>query len=279
MFTEQPTLLHVLLAKLGHDGAALPPVTDSAVRFIEPAEVRPDAFFEAPDVPWIGVEVQGTEDDAKRRRWPLLVAIKLDQSTIMGDLVVITHSRALGKWARTCVVHRGPRGTVLTLKPVVLVIDGSRVEDLLDPKHPALALVAAWAMQDRHGPKAQAVVRRALDLAATVPEDQRVGLTRAILGVLNEAMLAVVRRWTMDFTKIPEGPVVKAFKDEGRAEGRVEGQRSTLLRLLARRGLSVSPAQKAKIESELREAVLTEWLDRVIDAPSVGQVLGAAPSA
>ncbi|MEI7894998.1 MAG: hypothetical protein WCI05_18020, partial [Myxococcales bacterium] len=160
MFTEQPTLLHVLLAKLGHDGAALPPVTDSAVRFIEPAEVRPDAFFEAPDVPWIGVEVQGTEDDAKRRRWPLLVAIKLDQSTIMGDLVVITHSRALGKWARTCVVHRGPRGTVLTLKPVVLVIDGSRVEDLLDPKHPALALVAAWAMQDRHGPKAQAVVRR-----------------------------------------------------------------------------------------------------------------------
>ena len=114
MFTEQPTLLHVLLAKLGHDGAALPPVTDSAVRFIEPAEVRPDAFFEAPDVPWIGVEVQGTEDDAKRRRWPLLVAIKLDQSTIMGDLVVITHSRALGKWARTCVVHRGPRGTVLT---------------------------------------------------------------------------------------------------------------------------------------------------------------------
>ena len=158
---------------------------------------------------------------------------------------------------------------------MVLVIDGSRVEDLLDPKYPALALVAAWAMQDRHGPKAQAVVRRALDLAATVAEDQRVGLTRAILGVLNEAMLAVVRRWTMDFTKIPEGPVVKAFKDEGR----VEGQRSTLLRQLARRGLPVSPAEKAKIESELREAVLTEWLDRVIDAPSVGQILKAAPSA
>jgi hypothetical protein len=89
----------------------------------------------------------------------------------------------------------------------------------------------------------------------------------------------------MDFSKLPEGPVVKAFKDEGRREGlrkglrkgRRRGMQTTLLRLLEKRGFSVSPEQKAKIESEMHEAVLSGWVDRVLDASSVDQVLGANP--
>jgi hypothetical protein len=90
---EQPELLHVLLAKFGHDGPKLPAVIDSAVRFIEPAEIRPDALFEGPEIPWMGLEVQGDKDEDKHRSAISVGAFKLfgGGSTKQGAGIVVGH--------------------------------------------------------------------------------------------------------------------------------------------------------------------------------------------
>jgi hypothetical protein len=136
----------------------------------------------------------------------------------MGDLVVVTHSAATAAWARTVAHHRGPLGTEFRLTPVVVELTGANVERLLDPARPELALVAAWAMQDRHGEEARAVVRRALALAASLTEPTRRRQTGAILNVLSEQMREILQGETMDLTKLPEGPLVKLLKTEGKTE-------------------------------------------------------------
>ena len=59
------------------------------------------------------------------------------------------------------------------------------------------------------------------------------------------------------------------LKDEGRAEGRAE----SLLRLLARRGFTVSAADREQIMNCRDEDVFGRWLDRLFDAQSLADVL------
>ncbi len=73
-------------------------------------------------------------------------------------------------------------------------------------------------MQDRHGEEARTVVRRALALTAGLPEPARSWQTGAILNVLSDQMREVLREETMDLNMLPEGPLVKLLKTEGKAE-------------------------------------------------------------
>ncbi len=96
-------MLHVLLAKFGHDGPKLPAVIDSAVRFIEPAEIRPDALFEGPEIPWMGLEVQGDKDEDKHRSAISVGAFKLfgGGSTKQGAGIVVGSLDIGGETARS----------------------------------------------------------------------------------------------------------------------------------------------------------------------------------
>src|SRR5690348_11685678 len=64
---------------------------DSAVRVVDPAEVRLDLVFTADDgESWVLVEVQLDEDKVKARKWPLAVAALWNERGVPGDLIVIT---------------------------------------------------------------------------------------------------------------------------------------------------------------------------------------------
>jgi hypothetical protein len=276
---EDPHLLPTLLDALGLPSPSQPLAgVDSTVRWMDPVEVRPDGLSSTGAEGWFATEVQCERDDDKARRWPLLAAVLLDEHRTMGDIVVLTHRRSIGAWARTVAMHRGPLGTRLTVEPVVVLVTDDEVERLLDPAHPKLALVAAWAMHERHGASAQQVVRRALDLARELEEPRRTELVNGILNVLGERMRAMVEADEMDFTKLPEGPLVKLLKAEGRAEGRVEGRaehaRNAVLKLATRRALVVTDTDRARIEAETDLAVLDAWLERVLDATSMAGVFG-----
>lgn len=247
-FQEDPELLRALLLALELPTPSEPlTIVDSNVRFADPKEVRPDALALVVSTrpSWIAAEVQGDPDPSKARRWPLLAGILLDEHGTMGDLVVVTHSAATAAWAQTVACHRGPLGTEFRLTPVVVELTGANVERLLDPARPELALVAAWAMQDRHGEEARAVVRRALALAASLSEPTRTRQTGAILNVLSEQMREILQEETMDLTKLPEGPLVKLLKTEGKAE---------LLHAQAamRLGRELSPVESAALDARIQ---------------------------
>jgi hypothetical protein len=98
--------------------------------------------------------------------------------------------------------------------------------------HPELAVVATWAVSHRHGPKAKAVVMRALEVTEHLPV------------VLQETQLHP--------DKIPMSPAALRFKAalqaEGVAKGLAEGARKALFTLLRTRGLSATAEEQVVVE-------------------------------
>jgi hypothetical protein len=99
--------------------------------------------------------------------------VLLDQMGALGDVIVITAKRAVAKWARTVAHVATPLGTRLELTPVVLYVSPEMSERLLSEAHPELAVIAVWAIVGRHGPAAQRVVKRALEVTRTLPAQLR----------------------------------------------------------------------------------------------------------
>src|SRR5262245_34666751 len=65
----------------------------------------------------------------------------------------------------------------------------------------------------------------------------------------------------------------RALKDEGRDEGRLAEARSAVRRVLARRGLPLSPEDDARIEACTVLATLERWLGEAVVAPSAAEAL------
>lgn len=162
---DRPALLADLFQRLtGCSFGAPAEVVDATVRFTRAIEVRPDLLLRSRRPGWVMVEIQNSIDERKRRSWPLAVSVLVHQEKAMGEVIVITASRRVVSWAKRAARFQGELGTRFELTPRVLLLAGRRIEALLDPAHPELALFAAWAVHHRHGPAARRIVARALEL-------------------------------------------------------------------------------------------------------------------
>ncbi len=282
---ERPDLLGLLAERvLGRKLSHTLRLADSTVRVPAPSEVRPDLLFDDDEGRWHAVEVQGEPDPEKLRRWALLCGTLLDQRGCMGDLVVITASRRVARWARRVVDVTGALGTRLAITPVVLLLSRDCVETLLDDRHPELALFAAWAMQRRHGPDARRLVERVLNVTQRLPAPLQQAQRRAILSVLSRRMLAFLEEATMDLEKIPESPAARrvrlkleeldaASEARGRALGGLDAKREALLAILSARRLQPTGAQRARVLGCTRSKTLDRWIVRAATARSAGEFL------
>jgi hypothetical protein len=272
---------------------------DSTVRFVEPAEVRPDLILgRGRRGPWDAIEVQLEVDEDKGRRWFLLAAMLHDQRGCMGDLWVITASRRTATWARAACDAAGRAGTRMRVEPIVLLLGRKEVELLLDDGRPSLAFFAAWAMQRRHGPDAEQVAERAMEVSDRLPH---AALRRRqeldIMGVLNGRLVKKLQETIMDDKRYAESRWVREMrhemfgdheaeflargeargKAEGKAEGEAKGKREALLLVLDGRGLAISRAQRAAILACEDLARLDRWIAASIKAASVQELLAEAP--
>jgi hypothetical protein len=283
---DHPALLSKLVRKVFH--AALDPhlkPIDATLRFANPQEVRPDLVFLGRRPRWLIVELQNSTDPAKRRRWLLAASMLFNDHGEMGDVLVITASRRVARWAARVATARGALGTGLELRPKVLLLAGRTLQALLDPRHPELSFFAAWAMQDRHGPQAQATVRRALKLTEKLRGSLQAKQLHAILNVLNRRMVTFAREVLMNPDETKESPWFRKFRLEleakgeargeakGKAEGKAEGKQEALLVLLSTRELPVSSSQKKQIAACTDLEVLDTWIRRGASADSVAEVL------
>ncbi len=187
MLREQPDLLSALVEKL--TGRALQPglvPVDSTVRFVAPAEVRPDLLL-ADEKDWAMVEVQDQIDPDKQRRWLLAASLLFDQKQTLGDVIVITARKSVARWASTAAQAETARGTRLALWPVVLYVGRDEIDALLSEKTPALAVIAAWAVSHRHGFAALRVVERAIEVTNALPLALQTAQRNAILGLARRA--------------------------------------------------------------------------------------------
>ena len=61
--------------------------------------------------------------------------------------------------------------------------------------------------------------------------------------------------------------------ERGLEEGRMQGHREVLLRLLARAGLRPSPEEVVRIEACAELARLDRWIDQAVTATTVAEAL------
>lgn len=282
---ENPALFAEVLRRIvGTDLPGPIEVIDSNVRFAASLETRPDLVLRTPNATskWTIIELQNRKDESKCRSWPLAVSVLLQRDG-MGDVVVITASRSVAAWARGAAHHRGEQGTSLGLTPVILLLSKAQVAMLLDPARPELAIFAVWAGCRGHGPDAHGVAKRALELTGVLPAPLREAQTRAILALLNQQLAASLKEMAMDVDKIPETKTSRAFRiflekrgEAQEAQGRAEGRRDALLRVLATRGLSPTKAERASIAAITDVAALDRCIEAAVTAASVADVLARA---
>jgi hypothetical protein len=266
-------------------------VGDSAVRSVDPVEVRPDVLLQKGKKrgPWQMIELQRDDDDGKQRRWLLGAAALFDQRGEMGDVFVVTHARATARWARSVATVVGPRGTELSLKPVVILVTREVAERLLATGRPELAVFASWAVHHQRGPKAVGVVQRAFATAQTAKAKAlRDAAIRAIFNMLDGPLREAVHKMMIDFSKIPEGPVHKYIREKfeelgekrgeerGEKRGEKRGEAEALLRVLASRGVAVTAAARKRVLTCESKATLDGWLDRAATATTLAEVFGSA---
>jgi len=269
-----PALLSKLVRKVFH--AALDPQLkpiDATLRFANPQEVRPDLVFLSRRPRWLIVELQNSTDPAKRRRWLLAASMLFNDHGEMGDVLVITASRHVARWAARVATAQGALGTGLELRPKVLLLAGRTLQALLDPRHPELSFFAAWAMQHRHGPQARVIVRRAIKLTGKLRRSLRHKQMRAILNVLNRRMVTFAHEVLMDPDETKESPWFRKFRLELEAKGEARGKQQALLVLLSTRALPVSSSQRKQIAACTDPDVLDTWVRRATSADSVAEVL------
>lgn len=277
---DRPELLSEVLRRLADVRLAGPmQVIDTAVRFTPSMEVRPDLLLSRPPSdsgvsPWLMVEVQNRRDERKGKSWHLAASVLL-QSGIMGDLVVITPSRGVARWAKRVAHHRGELGTRAGLTPVVVHVSKDRLEPLLDKDVPELAVLAVWAGARGDGPEARRVVERAIEVTEELPEPLRDRQVRAILAMLSGRLVDSLTETAMDVNEIPETKAVRRLRlfFEGRAK------REALLRVLAARGLAPTEEDRKQIDAAADPQVLDAWIDRAVTASTVAEVLETTKSA
>ena len=107
---DDPSWLRALLELTGHAPCpATLVVEDSALRVAFPVEVAPDLVLRDGEQ-WVFVEIQRHRDPEKARRWPLAMAAMANRYGPAGELVVITHSASVARWASRAAMH-GTGGT------------------------------------------------------------------------------------------------------------------------------------------------------------------------
>ncbi|MBK8697743.1 MAG: hypothetical protein IPN17_37210 [Deltaproteobacteria bacterium] len=268
---DDPSRLSTLLALTGHAPCSSTlAVEDSALRAAYPIEVTPDLVLRDPiSGHWVLVEVQRQPDEAKARRWFLAMAAMAPQHGPHGELVVVTSSRAVARWALDVANHRRG-GTSWGVTPTVLRLGPKEADALLTSGPPELAVIAAWVMNHRHGPGARP---RAARVSTGREHRQTKQLRRENLVEHPDRaaprIVEKVRRIAMiDINQVPKNPAVEQWAADLRQR---RGARRPVL-LLRLRASPRSRATEARILACMDAPQIERWADRALTATLIDEV-------
>lgn len=99
--------------------------------------------------------MQRQRDEEKARRWLLAMAVMGDRFGPNGELIVITASAAVARWARHVASHK-TGATRWGVVPTVLLMGPAEADAILAKGPPEMAVFAAWVTQGRKGRRALA---------------------------------------------------------------------------------------------------------------------------
>ena len=267
-------------------------LVDVTLNQVRPAEYRADAlvlFSRKKPVFGAIVEVQLRPKKHKRFSWPLYAVGARARERCPFVVLVVTPSAATARWAaRPIELGGGNQYRPLVVGPhgVPKLTDHARAR-----REPQLAILSVMAHGRRKLSTAVAIGVAATKAVLRLPEEQRLLYSLLIAANLSEAARKAIemepglvnyfsQAQRRNFERgIAEGKAQGRAEGEakGRAEGEAKGKAEAVLKILMRRGLTITAAQRRRIVACVDLTTLERWLDRSLSASSVDELL-AAPS-
>jgi hypothetical protein len=285
MFRENPSLAPHLLALLFNVDVpvhAFVRVADSSLDQMLPVEFRADLVLELRNgegavVLSIVLESQRDIDARKKFSWPVYISVARAERESATVVLVIAIDADIAAWA----AEKIDLGLGLALvQPLVLgpatlpvVTDSAMAE-----KEVELAILSAMA--HGNGPHGLAVLQAAFGALGRLDREHAAVYFQIIWDVLREPMRRALEALVMErqtegkatFPPFAER-LIERGKLEGFQDGKLEGLREALLRLVSRAGIALTEDELARIQACDDVATLDRWLDNVLGAKTGVDVL------
>ncbi|GII45863.1 hypothetical protein Psi02_22870 [Planotetraspora silvatica] len=262
-------------------GVQPPPFATAAVESVDfaqlaPVEFRADSVVVLRDAAGgaqlaLIVEVQNRHDSRKRFSWPVYAAALRARLECPTALMVLCPDAAVARWCEQAIAL-GPSGTVTPL-----AVHPGRIPLITDPERaracPELAVLSATAHAERPeiGPALQAMLA-ALD---TLDEDRAKLYLNYVFAVLpsvaRKHLEEIVTTTSHDYEHIAS-QYLSHWVDQGRQEGRAEGEGAAILAVLETRGLEISSDTRDRITRCDDLNMLETWIRRAVTVSSADEL-------
>ncbi len=223
------------------------------------------------------VESQLRTDEQKRVSWPVYVSGERARTGRPTFLVVLVQNEKVERWASQP-IELGHPGFVL--KP--LVVNLNRVPRItreninIGKQFPELAVLSGLA----HGnsPAGPDVILTMHQILSEIASDRVLFYRDYVWNTLSEPIQKAVEalmeaeqfQYKTEFARKYYGQ----GKARGEAQGEAKGKASSILVILAARGLTISDEIRSRITSNTDNALFDEWLRRAATAKTAVEVFG-----
>jgi len=292
MFRANPSLGPHFLATLFH--VEVPPhasvsVVEASLDQLLPIEFRADLVLALRDaagalVMSIILEVQRDKDTDKKYSWPVYLVVERAKKRCPACVLVVAPDAEVAAWAGEP-IDLGVRSVIhpLVLGPSVVPVV---TDEAFAEEEAELAILSA--LSHGNGPRGLDVVQAALAALKRFDQDHTGVYFHLIYKMLREPLQRAVEALIMDKELLAQATwppfLEEAFKKresksklegklEGRLEGKLEGNRETLLRLLKRAAIPLTPEQHDQIQTCADLATLDRWIENVLGAKTAADVL------
>jgi hypothetical protein len=233
------------------------------------------------------VEVQLATDNDKLYSWPFYAAAARARYRCPASVLVVTPDRAVARWAaRPIETGAGWRFAPLVLGPETIpqVTDPDRARE-----QPELALLSIRA--HGQGEHAEPIALAALAGIVGLPEER----AKLYLEIIWHAVGQLLRQkleatmienyeyqspWVKKWNRLQaEAEQAKAEATNAKAEAThaaAQNEARVLVRLIEKRGLALTEAQRTQIMACKDLTTLDGWADRVLAATSVDELLNGS---
>ena len=281
LFRNRPELAPELLRDALH--VALPAYSEARIESAELSDLQPAAYradlvvllYDGKPVLGIVVEAQLRTDSNKIYSWPMYAVGLRARIRCPVCLLVVTADESVAQWAAQPIdLGCGNRFAPLVLGPsgVPIVTDFATAR-----RDPEMAVLSAMAHgRDTDSDKALRISIAAIAASAGLDADRSILYFDLVQASMSEAARKALQ--SMDPAKYEyQSEFARRYvaqgEAKGKAEGKAEGKVELLLKLLALRFGSISPAAEARLQAA-STAELDTFAERVLTAKSVEEVLG-----
>ncbi|MFE6894150.1 hypothetical protein [Streptomyces sp. NPDC057694] len=286
IFQERPEILAPVFGLLGVPipAKAKVEVLTPDLTEVRPIERRVDSLLRIEPSEGasflLAVEAQSKRDDRKGDSWPYYIAYLRTKYRLPVLLLVICRDRPTAAWAAGPFICGVDGWTAQTTHPLVLGPDNVPVITDASVAARDLAMATFSALTHAHSRDVPAILD-ALARALRATDDKTAQYYIELLDIgLGDTSAGATWRETMSV--ITYFPGRGSFREEayleGKAEGKVEGEVAGLVeavaRVLDRRGVALTDAQRERILACAELDVLHQWLDLAVCVTDADALFG-----